>query len=475
MFVLEEATIVDIQKAFKDGSLSSRDLVLMHLERIKDIDKSGPNLNSISQINPDAIFIAEAMDRERLNGKIRSPLHGIPIVLKDSINTYDKMTTPAGSIALKDNYAEYDATAVKKLREAGLVILGKTNMTELANYMSSSMKNGFSSLGRQVKNPYVKDGEVGGSSTGSAVAVSANLCSLALGTETDASITAPSYINGTVGIKPTLGLISRHGIIPIATAQDTLGPMTRTVEDAAALLNIIAGEDINDPATWERETTDYTKYLVKDGLKGMRVGINRTTMKKDSFLRFDDEMIRLSQNVFDLIKDLGADIIEADIKAVVHNGYVLNYEFKNAINYYLAHTNPNTKNKNLKDMIDYLGEHSEIGLKYGMDILLETQYETSGNLTETKYLLERLKVLNDSRNRIDKLMDEKELDVILSPGFTNLAPISGYPCITVPAGYKKDGTPFGITFLGKSMGEPSIIKAAYAYEQGSKHRKAPKF
>lgn len=477
MFVLEEATVLDIQKALEAGDITSRELVLQYLERIAVYDQQGLKLNSISQINSDAIFIADAMDRERKQGKIRSPLHGIPIVLKENINTHDKMVTSAGSIALKDNYANFDATIVQKLRDAGVVLLGKANMTEMANFMSHNMKNGFSSLGGQVKNPYNPEAEVYGSSSGSAVAVSANLCALAIGTETDGSIIAPSYINGCVGIKPTLGLISRHGVIPIANAQDTTGPMTKSVTDAAYLLTVLVGHDEKDPATWARENEipkDYGVFLQEDGLEGARIGVNRAILKTERFASISKELDKLSQAAFDVMKEQQAILIEADMEPVTTEGEALTYEFKSSLNAYLAHTNPNTKNKTLKDMIDYYGDHKETGLVYGMSRLLEVEYETTGRLIEPAYLEERIRLLREISKQIDDLFDAHKLDCIVSPAFINIAPISGYPAITVPAGYQKDGTPFGITFVGRPMSEPMLLKIAYAYEQASKKRVAPK-
>ncbi len=276
MFNIEEASINYLQDAMSKGEVTSRELVLLYLERIAKYDKSGPKLNSVLEINPDALFIADAMDHERETTGVRGPLHGIPVLLKDNINTHDKMHTSAGSVALADLYAPYDAFLVMKLRDAGAVILGKANMTEFANYMADGMPNGYSSRGGQVLNPYNAEKDPSGSSTGSAVAVSANLCTVAVGTETCGSIIGPAYMSGIVGIKPTVGLISRYGIIPISNSQDTAGPLARTVEDAAILLGELAGMDQNDPATWAsrgRAYSDYTQFLDKNGLKGARIGI----------------------------------------------------------------------------------------------------------------------------------------------------------------------------------------------------------
>ena len=480
MFVLEECTVDSIRSAFENGELTAYELVLQYMERIARYDKAGPMINSVLELNPDALDIAEAMDRERKAGKIRSPLHGIPVLLKDNINTHDKLCTSAGSLALTDNYAPYDATVTRKLREAGLVVMGKANMTELANFMSFTMKSGYSSRGGQVVNPYKPGAEVWGSSTGSAVAVAANFCALAVGTETDGSILAPSYINGTVGIKPTRGLVSRHGIIPVCIAQDTAGPMTRTVADAAALLNVLAGEDEFDPSTWCRRDViprDYTAFLQTDGLKGIKVGINRGYYKDKAYHEvFDKEMIALAEKAFDVVGDCGAEVVQdTNLEHLKNDLNVMLYEFKKCLNAYLS-TNPSLKNGSLKKLIDFYGDHPREGLKYGMTLLQAAEYETSGTLTDPEYILDRIACLRNSReNGIDRVMDEHNLDVLLCPGITDVAPVSGYPSVGVPAGYKKDGTPFGITFVGRPFSEPVLIAAAYAYEQASKERRAPVF
>lgn len=472
MINMEELTVAKISQMLADGEISSRQLVLNYMERIALYDKSGPELNSVLELNPDAVYIAEAMDRERAKGKLRSPLHGIPILIKDNINTHDKMRTTAGSIALDDNFAPYDAWIVKKLREAGLIIMGKTNMTELANYMSYTMKNGYSSRGGQVINPYNPEGDVWGSSSGSAVAMSANLCALAIGTETDGSIIWPSHMNGTVGLKPSRGLVSRTGIIPICTAQDTAGPMTRTVADAAALLNIIVGEDPEDPSTWCRNIPeDYTAYLDKDGLKGLRLGINR-----GYYDDFSQEQKDIAEKAYKAMESCGAELVQdVNLPHLRSDASVLLYEFKMCLNAYLA-SNPHLRCRSLKDMIDYYGAHPQEGLKYGMSILLDAQYNTSGNCTDPKYILDKAKCQREAQEEgLLKLMDENNLDVLICPGITDCSPISGYPSIIVPAGYSSDNMPFGITFVGRPFSEPTLIAAAYAFEQATHARKAPKF
>ena len=471
MINMEELTVAEISRMLAEGEISSRQLVLNYMERIALYDKSGPMLNSVLELNPDALFIAEAMDRERAKGRLRSPLHGIPILIKDNINTHDKMRTSAGSIALDDNFAPYDAFIVKKLRDAGLIIMGKTNMTELANYMSYTMRNGYSSRGGQVINPYNPEGDVWGSSSGSAVAMSANLCALAIGTETDGSIIWPSHMNGTVGLKPTRGLVSRTGIIPICTAQDTAGPMTRTVADAAALLNIIVGEDPEDPSTWCRDIPeDYTAYLDKGGLKGLRLGINRGYYED-----FSQEQIDIAENAYRAMESCGAELVQdVNLPHLRSDSSVLLYEFKMCLNAYLS-TNPHLRCHSLKDMIDYYGAHPQEGLKYGMSILLDAQYNTSGNCTDPKYILDKAKCQREAQEEgLLKILDGSELDVLICPGITDCSPISGYPSITVPAGYSSDNMPFGITFVGRPFSEPTLIAAAYAFEQATRARRAPK-
>lgn len=472
MLQMEELTVARIRELLESRQTTSRDLTLGYMERIARIDKDGPKLNSVIEINPDALYIAEAMDRERAKGKLRSPLHGIPILIKDNINTHDKMRTSAGSIALDDNFAPYDAAIVTKLRQAGLVILGKTNMTELANYMSYTMRNGYSSRGGQVINPYNPEGDVWGSSSGSAVAMSANLCALAIGTETDGSIIWPSHMNGTVGLKPSRGLVSRQGIIPICTAQDTAGPMTRTVADAAALLNILVGEDAEDPSTWCRDIpADYTAYLKEEGLQGLRLGINR-----GYYGDFSEEQKAIAENAYAAMERCGATLVQnTDLPHLRSDASVLLYEFKMCLNAYLS-TNPALRCHTLKDIIDYYGDHPKEGLKYGMSILLDAEYNTSGTCTDPKYLLDKAACQRRAREEgLDKLMDEHDLDLLICPGITDCSPISGYPSIIVPAGYTSDGMPFGVTFVGRAFSEPLLIGAAYAFEQATHARHAPVF
>lgn len=474
MFSIEESTIREVQKAFDEGESSSFELVAQYFERIADFDKSGPKLNSVLEINPEALHIAEAMDRERALKGCRGLLHGIPIMVKDSINTNDKMHTSAGSLALADNYATYDATIVRKLREAGAVIMGKTNMTEFAYYMTKKMKSGYSARGGQTLCPYNPECDPWGSSTGSAVAVSANFCMAALGTETNGSIIWPSHNNGVVGIKPTFGSVSRHGIIPICTAQDIAGPIARTVEDAAILLGAIAGHDSNDPSTWSRDGavySDYQYFLNEEGLKEVRVGINRA-----SYDELTKEQIELAEQAFSLFEKCGAIAVDgADLPRLRSDREILFFEFKQSINAYLSTCHPSLKVRTLEDVVTFNKEHSEVALKYGQDTLERVLTETSGTLTEPQYLKKRATYSKQARDRgIDWVMNRNNVDILVTPGLTDLAAISGYPAVVIPVGYVSNGMPLGLTFTGRAFSEPTLLAAAYAFEQASKARVAPK-
>lgn len=471
MFNIEEASIISLQEVMSKGELTSRDLVLAYMERIFKYDKSGPKLNSILEINPDALFIAGAMDLERASGSARSALHGIPVLLKDNINTNDKMHTSAGSIALADSYAPYDAFIAGKLRAAGAVILGKTNMTEFANFMTDGMTNGYSSRGGQVVNPYNAARDPSGSSSGSAVAVSANLCAAALGTETCGSIISPACVNGIVGFKPTVGLLSRSGIIPISNSQDTAGPMTRTVEDAALMLGVMAGVDERDPATWPgRGYSDYTQFLDINGLQGARIGVNMGYISN-----FSEDEMKVVNAALSILEKNGAELVHGtDSPHLGGESEVLLYEFKQCINSYLASLGAGAPVHTLREIIDFNNHHPEAALKYGQKTLLRAEYETSGTLSEPKYISDRINDLRRSRTEgIDKLIDENKLDVLFCPGTTDIAAIAGYPSIIVPAGFTSDGMPLGVTFIGKAYSEPALFKIAYAFEQHTKARKKP--
>jgi amidase len=479
-FKIEEATVADMQEAMKSEELTSVKLVSMYLERIAAFDKQGVSLNSVLEINPDALAIAESLDAERKLKGSRGPLHGIPVMLKDNIDTGDKMHTSAGSLALANSYAPDDSFVAKKLREAGAVILGKVNMTEFANYKTRGMPGGYSSRGGQVLNPY-KPGVfgTGGSSAGSGVSVAANLTALAIGTETSGSILSPAYNNSVVGIKPTVGLISRDGIIPLAHSQDTAGPIARTVADAAAMLGVLTGVDEKDPITGtsiDKSYTDYTIFLDKDGLKGARIGIPRAYY----YSTITDEENKLMNTVIDDLKAQGAIIVDnADIPSAVElsefQSTVFKHEFKSDINAYLESLGPNASVRSLSDIITFDINDIAHNLKYG-DVLLTESNSTSGTLTEPQYIMDRLKDLRLSRDEgIDYVMHKYDLDALLFPNTTGaaIAAKAGYPSITVPAGYTADGKPVAATFTAGAYSEPTLIRVAFSFEQATHYRKAP--
>lgn len=474
---LIDATITDIQAKLEQGEITSYELVLMYLYRIEKFDKQGPKLNSILEINPDALSIAASLDVERRTKGPRSLLHGIPVILKDNIDTCDKMHTSAGSLVLKDFYARRDAYVTRLLREAGAIILGKANMTEWANFMTYNMPNGYSSRGGQVLNPYGPGRfDVGGSSSGSAVAVSANLSTVALGTETSGSILSPASQNSCVGLKPTIGLISRCGVIPISHTQDTVGPITRCVTDAAILMNYLVKPDIDDPVTLTNpnESLNYLNYLDRDGLKGVRLGICR----KKYFDYLNEEKRHIMDKAIKVIEELGGitkDVVIPSLNAN-WNINVLLYEFKNGINYYLSTIDPSLGVRTLQDVIRINEENQETHLKYGQTILIEAE-QTSGTLTDPEYLNSLQHDIYYAKEQgIDKLLKEENLDVLVFPNnYGAVIPAkAGYPSITVPAGYTSEGEPVGITFTGPAFSEPLLFRVAYAFEQATLHREAPK-
>lgn len=475
---IEKASIVDIQSALNSGQITCKDLVIKYLERIALLDKSGPEINSIIEINPDAIHTAEVLDYEKATIGCRGALYGVPVLIKDNISTKDKMHTSAGSLALADSFARDDASIVKKLREAGAIILGKSNLTEFANFMSYNMENGYSSRGGQVLNPYGPGKfDVGGSSSGSGAAVAASLCAVAIGTETSGSILSPSCQNSLVGIKPTVGLVSRYGIIPIAHSQDTAGPMARTVADAAIVLGVLTGTDLNDIATFTsrgRACNDYTQFLDSEGLRGARIGIPRDYYYEE----LNEDRKLLMDEAVKTMKELGALIAEdTNIPSArdFDSFNVLLCEFKNDINSYLSDF-VKTDIGSLSDIIEFNSKNSETTLKYGQQLLIDSD-KTSGTLTEPEYILDRIKDIRLSQKEgIDFVLKEYSLDAILFPGTygADIAARAGYPSITVPAGYTKEGEPFGVTFTGTAYSEPTLIKLAYAYEQASQKRIPPK-
>ncbi|MFD0828401.1 amidase family protein [Neobacillus sp. M.A.Huq-85] len=471
---IEEATIKEMQEKLTSGELTSKELILMYLHRISTIN---PVINSVLEVNPDALQIAAALDVERKEAGPRSSLHGIPILIKDNIDTKDKMHTSAGSLALKDSIALRDSYVVEQLRNAGAVILGKTNMTEWANFMALGMKNGYSSRGGQVLNPYGPGKfDVGGSSSGSGSAIAANLAAAAVGTETSGSILNPSCHNSIVGIKPTVGLISRRGIIPIAHTQDTAGSMARTVEDAAILLNALTGRDEEDPITRTNpfENYDFTKHLVRDGLKGKRIGI--------AWEGFIDPILDDQREVIlaalDILKSSGAEVIESiEIPSAKSKWKydVLTYEFKPDLIAYLNGLHPSVPFRTLEDLIEFNLNNEDTMLKYGQAVLLESE-ETSGSLTEEAYFKAlEFDHYHATVKGIDFALETYQLDVIVFPGEegSHISAKAGYPTIAVPAGYTVDGEPVGITFAGTAYHEPLLIEAAYGFEQLLPVRKPP--
>ncbi|MGC9945062.1 MAG: amidase [Bryobacteraceae bacterium] len=478
-FELEEATVADLQKRMTAGSLTAHALTQHYLDRIAAIDKRGPALNSVIEINPDALSIAAALDAERKAKGPRGPVHGIPILIKDNIDTADRMMTTAGSLALLGSIAARDSVVAQRLRAAGAVILGKTNLSEWANYRSSHSTSGWSGRGGLTRNPYALDRNACGSSSGSGAALSANLCALAIGTETDGSIVCPSSTNGVVGIKPTLGLIPATGIIPIAHSQDTAGPMARTVTDAAILLGALAG-------------ADYTKSLDPNGLRGARIGVAR-----DKFFGFSEETDRVIEAAIAEMKRRGAEIIDpADIptagKFDDSESLVLSYEFKNDLNLYLGALGPKAPVHSLADVIAFNDSHRAQEMPYfGQDIMIKAQ--ARGPLTSKEYLdaLEKDHRLSRTEG-IDAVMGKFRLDALAAPtggpawctdlitgdhdpgGSSTPAAVAGYPNINVPAGYAY-GLPVGISFFGAANSEAMLIKLAYAFEQATRHRRAPKF
>jgi len=477
-FEIVEATIPETQAALEAGELTSKQLVLMYYERIADHDKNGLTINSVLEINPDALFIAESLDVERTINGSRGPLHGIPVLLKDNINTGDKMHTSAGSLALANSFAGEDAFIVTKLREAGAIIMGKANMTEFANFMTTGMPSGYSSRGGQVLNPYNISTPTGGSSAGSAVAVACNFCTVSVGTETSGSILNPGNLGSIIGIKPTVGLLSRSGILPLSNTQDTAGPMARTVRDAVLLLNAMLGNDPQDAAMGTnigRIHEDYTVFLDENGLQGARIGIPRDYY----FEELTEEQLALFNASVDRMRELGATIIDpADIKTareISYSSVVLN-EFKTALNAYLSRLGPGAPMRTLKDIIDFNHAHPVETLRYGQATLIDAEYTSSGTQTEPKYLLHRATDLKLCKEEgIDATMKEHNLDALLFPADfgARITSRAGYPSIVVPSGYTSAGAPFGVTFSAKAYQEPTLIKLAYAYEQNYKVRKAP--
>ncbi len=496
-FAFEEATIVDLQTGLEQGRWTSRDLVEAYLSRIEKLDRHGPSLNHVLETNPDALRIAEESDQARRDrgGKGRGPLDGIPIMVKDNLATDDRMMTTAGSLALVGARVPRDAHAMKQLREAGAVLIGKTNLSEWANFRSTQSSSGWSGRGGQTKNPYALDRSPCGSSSGSGGAVSANLCAAAVGTETDGSVVCPSSINGIVGIKPTLGLVSRSGIVPIAHSQDTAGPMARTVADAAALLSGMTGIDPRDSATApskDHRRADYTEYLRKDGLRGARIGVTRK-----QYFGYSPESDAIAEEAIEALKSAGATIVDpADLPTAgefdAAEFEVLLYEFKADLNAYLAELGPESPVKSMADVMEFNRRNHDREMTYFGQEIMEMAIE-KGPLTEQAYLDARETCVRLTRAEgIDKVMDEHNLDALFAPtgspawpidlingdhyigASSGPAAVSGYPAITVPAGHSF-GLPVGCSFYGRAWSEPKLIAIAYAFEQTVQARRVPQF
>jgi amidase len=493
-FELDEVTISELQDGMKSGKFTSHSLVEKYTARIHEIDKQGPSLNAVIELNPDAFAIADALDQERQAKGPRSPMHGIPVLIKDNIDTADKMMTTAGSLALVGSKPAKDSFVAQRLRAAGAVILGKTNLSEWANIRSSHSSSGWSGRGGLTKNPYALDRNPCGSSSGSGAAVSANLCAAAIGTETDGSIVCPSSSNGVAGIKPTVGLVSRSGIIPISHSQDGAGPMCRTLRDAAVLLGALTGVDPSDSATSAsqgKSFTDYTKFCDPNGLKGARIGVAR------KYFGFNEAVDALMEQSLDAMKKQGATIIDpADIETLgkfdESELLVFMYELKADLNAYLAKLGPHAPVHTLKEVIDFNESNRQKEMPYfGQDLFLKA--EAKGPLTEKAYLdaLEKNHQLARTEG-IDATMDKYHLDAIVAPtggpawltdlvngdhaagGSSNAAAVAGYPNINVTAGFIS-GLPVGISFFGRAWSEPTLIRLAYAFEQTAKARQTPRF
>ena len=474
---IDEASIAELQGFMECGTLTSRKLVLHYMDRIATHDHGGAAINSVLELNPDALAIADALDVERSIKGTRGPLHGIPILLKDNIDTGDNMHTSAGSIALAESYSPGDSAVAERLREAGAVLLGKTNMTEWANFIAEDMPNGYSSRGGQVLNPYGPGQfDVGGSSSGSGAAVASSFATAAIGTETSGSILSPASANSIVGIKPTVGLISRYGIIPISHSQDTAGPMAKSVTDAAILLGVLTGVDERDPVTRTSARgahRNYRQFLDPDGLDGARLGVLRPLHYK----KLGPDQMAIFEQAMTVMAGAGAVIVDpVSLPEESGGGYeVLIYEFKAALNAYLRRLAPGVPVHTLAELIAYNEEHADVALRHGQ-ALFERSLQVSGTLTEAGYIRARLDDLRRSRERgIDYVLAEHHLDALLSPGNFGVAlpAKAGYPSICVPGGYTPAGEPFGITFTGGAYTEPALIRLAFAFERLTKCRRSP--
>ncbi|WP_033542683.1 amidase family protein [Planococcus sp. CAU13] len=475
-FQINEATIQEIQQAFQENRLTSVELVQAYLDRIEKFDRNGPKINSILTLNPDALKIAAELDDMRGQDG-QGPLYGIPVLLKDNIETADRMPTTAGTIALQQNFARQDSFVASQLRNAGAIILGKVNMSEWAYFMSKDGPSGYSALGGQVLNPYgiktFEAGDVGGSSSGTGAAIASNFAVAGVGTETSGSILSPASANSIVGIKPTVGLLSRSGIIPLAESQDTPGPMARTVADAAILLGAMTGVDEHDSATQAsigHALTDYTPHLKTDGLKGARIGVDISFLNDEQ----PDERAIMDEAI-EQLKGLGAIVEEVTIPVQPFQSDVLWYEFKRGVNDYLQTVPDEVPVKSLADVIEFNKQDPERRMKFGQAELEKSQ-SMSDDPTDPTYLLHRKTDLRTTAAEgLDVTMREHNLDALLFQNNRGAAmpAKAGYPSITVPAGYTRSGLPVGVTFSAGAFSEPRLIELAYAYEQATRKRKAP--
>jgi amidase len=489
---LQEMSVKQLRQGYDQGRFTVSEVVQGYLNRIESLDRSGPKLNAILRVNPDALKIAAGLDAELKAGKARGPLHGIPVVLKDNIDTSDAMPTTAGAVVLRDSFAPQDSHVARRLRDAGAVILAKANMSEWANFRASFSSSGWSGVGGQTRNPYVLDRNPCGSSSGSGVAVAASLCALAIGTETNGSIVCPATNNGIVGLKPTVGLVSRSGIIPISFTQDTAGPMGRTVEDVALCLGALAGVDPADAKTQAAQGNyheDYAKFLKADGLKGKRLGLMKNLMG------YHHRVDALMEQAASFLKSQGAEVVEVEgpKEGPIENDsfQVMLYEFKDGLNKYFAGLGDGAVVNNVAELIEF-NRKDPVELRWFDQKLLELAQE-KGDLDAAEYRKALESMLKAARAEgIDKLMDEHKLDALVAPtgapawktdrvdgdhftgSSSSLAAIAGYPSVTVPMGFVDD-LPVGVSFFGRAWSEPLLLEIAYAYEQGTRHRKAPRY
>jgi len=494
-FELDEVTVSELQASMESGERTARSITELYLGRIEALDGQGPELRSIIELNPDALQISDELDAERAAGNVRGPLHGIPVAIKDNLDTHDGMTTTAGSLALEGSIPPRDSFLAAKLREAGAIILAKANMSEWAYFRGYRATSGWSARGGQCRNPYALNRNPCGSSSGSGVAVSANLVPLTIGTETGGSIMCPSSINGVVGIKPTVGLWSRSGVIPISHSQDSAGPMARTVRDAALLLGPLTGVDPRDVATRESASyshADYTQFLDPDGLRGARIGVAR------SFPFQEPRIYKLFEDALSAMSDAGAVLVDpTNLDASAWNDplslVLLEYEFKHDLNAYLASLGPDAPVKSLEEVIAFNEANADLEMPYfGQERLHDSQ--ARGPLTDPEYLEAKRTVQRATReDGIDRLIRTHNLDAIVAPtrdiawvtdhiagdrldGGSSAGPaaIAGYPDISVPMGFVS-GLPVGISFFGAAWTEPTLLRIAYAFEQATNHRQAPTF